>query len=141
MSTPEWITALGLFMPQPVLLIATFLIAVAAFGFAWWLRGHIAQGRVEALDGQLRLMRDQYDAVNRQLSEVTAKVAAQEGVISGLRSSLPPPARVEELARSNTEIQSALTSLANSTSSLGHTLTIGEGLYRVMVEPLTKRST
>ncbi len=135
MSTPEWITALGLFMTQPVLLIATFLIAVAAFGFAWWLRGHIAQGRVEALDG------DQYDAVNRQLSEVTAKVAAQEGVISGLRSSLPPPARVEELARSNTEIQSALTSLANSTSSLGHTLTIGEGLYRVMVEPLTKRST
>jgi hypothetical protein len=128
-------------MAHPVLLIATFLIAVAAFGFAWWLRGHIARGRVEALDGQLTLMRDQYDAVNRQLSEVTAKVAAQEGVISKLRSSLPPPARVEELARSNTEIQSALTSLVNSTSSLGHTLTIGEGLYRVMVEPLTKRST
>ena len=45
------------------------------------------------------------------------------------------------VARSNTEIQNALTSLATSTSTLGHTLTIGEGLYRVMVEPLTKRST
>jgi cell division protein FtsB len=141
MSTPEWITALELFMTQPVLLIATFLVAVAAFGFAWWLRSQIAQGRVEALDGQLKLMRDQYDAVNRQLSEVTAKVAAQEQLISTLRSSLPPPARVEELARSNTEIQSALTNLATSTGTLGHTITIGEGLYHVMVEPLTRRST
>jgi hypothetical protein len=141
MSTPDWITALGLFMTYPVLLIATFVVAFAAFSFAWWLRGHIAQGRVEALDGQLKLMRDQYEAVNRQLSEVTTKVEAQERVISGLRNSLPPPARVEELARSNTDIQQALTSLATSTSNLGHTLTIGEALYRVKFEPLTKRST
>ena len=44
MSTPEWITALGLFMTYPVLLIATLLAVAAAFGVAWSLRGHIAQG-------------------------------------------------------------------------------------------------
>ena len=140
MSTQEWITALELVIGHPVLLIAMFLIALAAFGFAWWLRGHIAQGRVEALEGQLRLAHDQYDAVNRQLSEVTTKVAAQEQVISGLRNTLSPPARVEELARSNTDIRAALTGLATSTSTLGHTLTIAGGLYRVMVEPVTQRS-
>jgi len=141
MSTQEWITALELVIRHPVLLIAIFLIALAAFGLAWWLRSHIAQGRVETLEGQLRLAHDQYDAVNRQLSEVTTKVAAQEEVILGLRNSLPPPARVEELARNNTDIQAALTSLATATSSLGHTLTIAGAQYRFTVEPLTKRST
>jgi hypothetical protein len=95
MSTPEWILALGLFMAYPVLLIATFLVAVAAFGFAWWLRGNIAQGRVDAAEGQLRLARDQYDAVNREMSQLRAQVASQETVITGLRSAMSPPARIE----------------------------------------------
>jgi hypothetical protein len=34
MDTPNWIAALGLFVMHPVLIIATFLIACAAFGFA-----------------------------------------------------------------------------------------------------------
>jgi hypothetical protein len=141
MSTPEWVKALGLFLTYPLLLVATFLVAVAAFGLAWWLRSHIAQGRVEALDAQLQLARGQYDNVSRQLAEVTAKVEGQEREISELRSSMPPAARVEALARSNNEIQGALVSLASSTTSLGHTLTIGEGVYRLSVEPLNKRST
>ena len=34
MDTPNWIAALGLFVMHPVLIIATFLIACAAFGFS-----------------------------------------------------------------------------------------------------------
>ena len=138
MSISDWITALGLFVTYPLLLIATFIAMVAAFGFAWWLRGHIKHGQIDGLTEQLRLARSQYDDVNTKLSELKDQVTAQQKTIVALRSSLPPAAQVESLARSNNEIQTALTSLAHSTSHLGHTLTIGEGLYRVMFEPLTR---
>lgn len=140
MPTPDWTKALGLFLAYPVLIVATFLIASAAFGFAWWLRGHVAQGRIDALEGQLKLASDQQADVTAKVAELTAKVGTQEETIAGLRRSLSPPARLEELARSNTEIQSALTSLATSTSTLGHILTFDGGLYRVAVEPVTGKS-
>jgi hypothetical protein len=59
MDTPNWIAALGLFVMHPVLIIATFLIACAAFGFAWWLCGRISGGRTGALEERLRLAGEQ----------------------------------------------------------------------------------
>jgi hypothetical protein len=79
-----------------------------------------------------------------QLNALKAQAATQEATIVELRNSLSPPARIEQLARSNTEIQNALTSLATSTSELGHTLVLSGDRFRVRVEPLnktTKRST
>src|ERR1700756_502206 len=129
MDWQAWKTALGLYVSTPELMGASVVVAIAIFAFAWWLRGHFTQGQIKALGGQLQLARDQYDAVNRQLTEVRSQVATQENVISGLRNALPPPARVEELARSNTEIQQALISLAAYTGTLGHTLTLADGRY------------
>lgn len=131
MDTPDWITALGLFLARPVLLIAIFIIASAGFGFAWWLRGRIAQGRSDELKGidglkdvRLKDVRDLYNDLNVKLSELKKQVEHQENVINSSPLELTTAVRVEELARSNTEIQNTLTSLMNATSHLGHTLTI-----------------
>lgn len=86
---------------------------------------------------RLRLAGDQYNDVNSQLTDLRNRVASQDTMISELRNSLPPAVRIEHLARSNTDIQTALTSLASSTSDLGHTLTLAGGRYEVMVRPVT----
>jgi hypothetical protein len=132
MDTSDWIAALGLFLARPVLLITTFIIASAAFGFAWWLRGHIAHGLIDELkshidglkDVRLKDVRDQYNDLNAKLSELKKQVQHQENVIDSSPLELTTAVRVEELARSNTEIQNTLTSLIDATSHLGHTLTI-----------------
>jgi hypothetical protein len=136
--------AWSLFMMDPVDFL-TAISAIIAFsgGGAWWLRGYILNERVQTSEDRLKLAGEQYNNVQSQLTDLKAQVATQQSTIADLRSSLSPSARVEQLARSNTEIESALTSLVNSTSALGHTLTISGGTYRVMVEPIStiKRST
>jgi hypothetical protein len=141
MDTSHWLSALGLLLTYPVLIVVMFLVACASFGFAWWLCSNYSRGRIEGLEERLRLAREQFDTINSQLTDVRTRVTTQETEIANLRRALPPPARVEQLARSNSEIQDALTSLATSTSHLGHTLTLASGQYRVMVEPIVKRST
>ena len=46
MDTPNWIAALGLYVTYPVLMVATFLIAIAAFASARWLRSYIGTERI-----------------------------------------------------------------------------------------------
>ena len=140
MDSATFKTLWGIFMNDPYSIGAIIL----AFGGAvWWFRGYILNERIRTSEDRVKLAREQIENVQSQLTDLKAQVATQESTIADLRSSLSPPARLEQLARSNTEIQSALTSLVNSTSELGHTLTISGGRYRVMVEPIStiKRST
>ena len=133
--------AWALLMSEPGTVLTTLAaVVVVVGGGAWWLRHFIGNERIKALEEQLRLAQGQYASVKEQLASVEAKAAVLEREIAEVRSSLSPPARVEQLARSNTEFQSALLNLATSTSSLGHTLTFGQGQYKVMVEPITRRS-
>ena len=53
MDTKSWISALELFLQYPLLPIVTFVIACAAAGFAWWLRGHLAQSKLDLAQAKL----------------------------------------------------------------------------------------
>jgi hypothetical protein len=106
MDTKSWVSALELFLQYPVLLIATFVVACAAFYLAWWLRGHWATGTIEALKERLELAREQVTVVKSQLAEARETVTSQKG----------PTAY-------NTELLRQLSSVATSTSALSRTLT------------------
>ncbi|HEY2531683.1 MAG TPA: hypothetical protein VGJ20_27770 [Xanthobacteraceae bacterium] len=110
-----------------MLLIAAFIIACAFFSFAWWLRGHIAQGIINELKSRidgLKGVHDEYNDLNAKLLELKKQVESQENVINSSPLELTTAVRVEELVRSNTEIQNTLASLTDATNRLGHTLTI-----------------
>src|SRR6516225_6032737 len=53
MDTKSWISALELFLQYPLLPIVMFVIACAAAGFAWWLRGHLAQSKLDLAQAKL----------------------------------------------------------------------------------------
>ena len=53
MDTKSWVSALELFLQYPLLLIVMFVIACAAAGFAWWLRGHLAQSKLDLAQAKL----------------------------------------------------------------------------------------
>jgi hypothetical protein len=108
------------------------LVLVAAF-IGWRAKGAVDDGEIrgyraskEAAEAQLRLAHDQHEPVKDYVAYLEAKVLRQDAMIAALNTSEPPAARphVEELARSNTEIKTALTTLALSTANLSTTLTI-----------------
>jgi chromosome segregation ATPase len=145
MDTKNWIEALGLALQYPVLLVAAFLIAGAAFGFAWWLRGHWAMGQIEARDQRLELARERLADVQSDLSSTRTelenalkKVADQEREITGLRERRGvETVAVDRLARSNTAIRNDLSSLMTSTSNLNDDLML---VVRALAKPsATKR--
>jgi chromosome segregation ATPase len=109
-----------------VLIIATVVIAGAAFWFAWWLRANIARGAIDALtktidtmNQRLEFAQDQLTAIKSKLAETEKTVAAQANEIAQLRDQ--GFAGVEGLAQSNNAIQSSLTDLATSTTILDRT--------------------
>jgi chromosome segregation ATPase len=115
MDTKDWISALGLALQYPVLLVAAVVIICAAFGAAWFLRG----ATIEALRERLELAREQLPAVKSQLADAKTKVAAQEKEIDQLRASSAFAATALEHARlNNIAIQRALSSVTVSTDDL-----------------------
>jgi phage shock protein A len=122
------------------LIAASVVAAFAIFAAAWLLRGRWATDQVSALKERLTLAGEQLAAVQGQLADVTRRIETQDAQIAGIRSGFTPAARLEHLAQSNTEIRSALTSLASSTSHLGHTLTLAGAPYRLMVKPIAQAS-
>jgi hypothetical protein len=125
-DTKDWIATLQGYEAYPLLIIATVVIAGAAFWSAWKLRGHIASGAIDALtktietmNQRLNLAQDGLTALQRQLAEMKEKVDAQAEEIVQLRAS--GVAGVERLAQSNNAIQKSLTDLATSTTTLDRT--------------------
>jgi cell division protein FtsB len=125
MSAKDWIAALDLALEHPVLIVAAFIIASAAFLAAWWLRGHIAKGRIDALVEQINLGRARHDDVTARLAELKTEVETQAHVISELRKTpAAQTARIEELAQSNTHIRTAVVNLTTTTNSLAQVFII-----------------
>jgi len=129
MNTPSWISALGLFMTYPVLIVASFLIACAAFGFAWFLRGHWAKDRIAVLEERLRLAQDNHASIKQDVERLQTQVGEQTNIISVLRSTVIGAPQLDRLDASNTAAQLILSNLSHSTTDLGVTVTIVGGKY------------
>ena len=137
METKDWTDALGLALQNPVLFVVGGSIAVTAFGVAWWLRGHWAKAKIEALKQRLELAREQLPVVKWQLADALARVAAQEQEIAQLQAS---GARTQRLEQSTYEIRRALDSVTASTSAIDATLSIPNVVRALSKPSATKRS-
>jgi len=137
METKDWTDALGLALQHPVLIVAAVVIFCAAFGVAWWLRGHWAKATIEALRERLEFVREQLAVVKPQLADAEEKVAAQEKEIGQLRAS---GARTQRLEQSTYEIRRALDSVTASTSAIDATLSIPNVVRAHSKPSATKRS-
>lgn len=143
-----WIDGAKLVWAAPQITIPLIIgVVVATWGaracFASDRTAHL-RAQIDSLNARLQLKDDQiadakadYAKVVGQMEQLQKRAAVQDAEIATLRSSLSPPARIDQLVRANTEFQGALIDLANSTSNLGHTLTITGGQYRLAVEPVS----
>jgi hypothetical protein len=116
-----WHEQLAVVMMAPWLIIP--LLCIAGL-IGWTIKSAIDGGEIKALRERRELAHDKYEMVAARVIELEAKVAQQDVEIAELRRTLPPSARVNQLATSNTEIKNLLTALASATTDLGVTLTI-----------------
>jgi chromosome segregation ATPase len=152
MDTKDWISALGLAVQYPVLIVAACLIAGGAWWFGWWLRGHLAKSEIAALNSTIGTMNERLELAREKLADVQSeldstrkklesamkKVADQEREITGLRPRAAETVAVDRLARSNTAIRDDLSSLASSTTTLNNDLML---VVRALSKPsATRRS-
>jgi hypothetical protein len=127
MDTKDWTDALGLAQQNPLLYVVGGSIAVAAFGFAWWLRGHWARGTIEALKQRLELARDQLADVRSQLADAQRLAADQQRQTDHLQHDLGAAGwgrQTQPLVESNTALVTALSTVVNSADNLGQTLNV-----------------
>jgi hypothetical protein len=81
MSAQEWIAAMGQFLARPELLIATVIIAGAAFWAAWWLRGHIDRAHIDTLESRIdgaAFEEKKHEAMLRENEQLKQRVEALE---------------------------------------------------------------
>jgi hypothetical protein len=121
MDTHNWVTALGLFVTYPVLLIATFLVGCAAFGFAWWLRGHIVKERLELLGSQ----RDDFNN----------KLQAAEGKLTTLQKQIDQKVSTVDVLATASSTSSLLHEMRIISTDMGTTLTLLSGRFQMAVPP------
>jgi septal ring factor EnvC (AmiA/AmiB activator) len=124
------VEVLELLPRHPQLIIAA--CAIACVPLAWWLRGYIAQGEINALERQVAVAQEHREFVEKQLAtvkqelaEASAKLDVSGSQITALRETqLPPDARVrvDGLAKSNTEVRERLSWAAASTITLEEAL-------------------
>jgi len=72
MDLTFWKDAWAAFMATPVLILSIAFVAGAA---AWWLRGAIDRGRIEALTERLHLARDKEKKFDTKFEELVRKVS------------------------------------------------------------------
>jgi hypothetical protein len=109
----KWAVLNGLWAIIPSLLLAAFV--------GWMIRGVVLKN---AIGSQLRLARDQRASISDDVIRLKAMIARQDDIIAAL-STIPASAehpRIKELTRSNIEVKSVLSNLAQSTTNLGVTL-------------------
>jgi hypothetical protein len=124
MEWQAWRKALVLYVNTPELIYASILVAIAIFGFAWWLRSHISKERIASVQERLRLGKEAQEHVANELGSLKRKVSRQETIINDLRSTGGVPrTQVELLSRANATVVSSLTNLEQANTNLGFTLT------------------
>ena len=96
-------------MNTPELIYASIFVAIAIFGFTWWLRSHISKERIAALQEHLRLGKEGQEHIKNELDPLKQKVSLQETIINDLRSTGGVPrTQVELLNSTNATVVSAL---------------------------------
>jgi hypothetical protein len=125
MDWQAWRKALELYVNTPELIYASIFVAIAIFGFTWWLRSHISKERIAALQEHLRLGKEGQEHIKNELDSLKQKVSLQETIINDLRSTGGVPrTQVELLNSANATVVSALADLEQANTKLGETLSL-----------------
>jgi hypothetical protein len=130
MDWQAWRKALELYLETSELIVASVLVAIAIFGFAWWLHSHISKERIATLQDRLRLGKQVQEHITNLLDSLTLTVSRQEATLNALRSTGGVPrSQVELLSSANAAVVSSLADLEQANTNLGFTLTLaGTGL-------------
>jgi hypothetical protein len=124
MDWHAWREALQLYVNTPELIYASIFVAIAIFGFAWWLRSRISKKRIAALVERLRLGKQLQEHITNELQSLKQKVSLEETTIKNLRSAGGVPrTQVELLSNANATVVSSLADLEQGNTNLGLTLT------------------
>ena len=129
MHWQAWRKALELYLHTPELVVASILIAIAIFGFAWWLRSHISKERIARLQDRLRFGKQVQEHIANELDslKLTAsrqEAIRQEAILHDLRSTGGVPrSQVELLSSANAAVVRSLADLEQENTDLGLTLT------------------
>jgi len=70
MHWQAWRKALELYLHTPELIVSSILIAIAIFGFAWWLRSHISKERIARLQDRLRFGKQVQEHIANELDSL-----------------------------------------------------------------------
>jgi hypothetical protein len=125
MDWQAWRKALELYVNTPELIYASIFVAIAVFGFTWWLRSHISKERIAALQERLRLGKEGQEHIKNELDSLKQNVSLQETIINDLRSTGGVPrTQVELLNSANATVVSALADLEQANTNLGETLSL-----------------
>jgi hypothetical protein len=126
MHWQAWRKALELYSHSPELIVASILIAIAIFGFAWWLHGHISKERIATLQDRLRLGKQVQEHITNELDSLKLTASRQEAILDDLRSTGGVPrSQVELLSSANAAVISSLADLEQANTNLGLTLAGG----------------
>jgi len=133
MDWQGWRKALELYLNTPELIVASILVAIAIFGFAWWLHSHISKERIAALQDRLRLGKQVQEHITNELDSLKQTVSRQEAILNDLRSTGGVPrTQVELLSSANAAVVSSLADLEQANTNLGFTLTLaGAGVWLI----------
>ena len=125
MHWQAWRKALELYLEIPELIVALVLVAIAIFGFAWWLHSHISKERIATLQDRLRLGKQIQEHITNLLDSLKLTVSRQEAILNTLRSTGGVPrSQVELLSSANAAVVSSLGNLEQANTNLGFTLTL-----------------
>jgi len=69
------------YLQTPELIYGSILVAIAAFGFAWWLRSRFSKKRIAALHEQMRLGKQVQEHITNELQSLKQKVSLEETTI------------------------------------------------------------
>jgi len=131
MHWQAWRKALELYLDTPELIVASILIAIAIFGFAWWLHSHISKEQMAALRDRLRLGKQVQEHIRNELDSLKLTASRQEAILNDLRSTGGVPrSQVELLSTANAAVINSLADLEQANTNLGFALTFtgGNGL-------------
>jgi hypothetical protein len=131
LSNPDtWTNGAAVVMNAPHIVVPLMIVVAGA---AWWLRSRIGKGQIDAYDQRLLL-------ANEQKTDLNSKLTAAKQEIDLLTAQLTSGAPREQLTATVRSTESLFDDALTANSALGVTLTPTSGRYRLLYEPITKRS-
>jgi hypothetical protein len=124
MHWQAWRKGLELYLDAPDLIVASILIAIAIFGFAWRLHSHISKERIATLQDRLRLGKQVQEHITNELDSLKLTASRQEAILNELRSTGVPRSQVELLSSANAAVIRSLADLEQANTTLGFALSL-----------------